>query len=209
MPAENPAEEERGYHHGDLRHALIAAAAELIEEQGLDAVSVRALARRLGVSPGAPFRHFQSRTALLTAVAEEAQDRLLEAVAQARRQALEGDPLSVFRSIGEGYLRWAFANPTHFQVISTRAVIDYDSPALRQRNDALRLTMSQLMESAASQGHLRPGDVENYILGARALAYGLARMHIDGQFASWGVDTDQALGASVEVLDQFIAAMRA
>jgi AcrR family transcriptional regulator len=208
MPAER-AEEDRGYHHGDLRHALVAAAVALIEEQGLEAVSVRALARRLGVSPGAPFRHFPSRTALLTAVAEEAQDRLMEAVALAQGQAPAADPLDVFRAIGEGFLRWAFSNPTHFQVISTRAVIDYDSPALRQRNDALRLTMSQLMESAASQGLLRPGDVGRYVLGARALAYGLARMHIDGQFASWGVDTEQALGESLAVLDQFIATIRA
>ena len=65
MPQESSA-----YHQGDLRQALIAAAIGLTEEQGLEAVSVRALARRIGVSPGAPFRHFQSRTALLTAVAE-------------------------------------------------------------------------------------------------------------------------------------------
>jgi hypothetical protein len=68
--------------------------------------------------------------------------------------------------------------------------------------------MSQLMESAAARGHLRPGDVGNYVLGARALAYGLARMHVDGQFSSWGVDSEHALVESLKVFDQFIAAMR-
>ena len=209
MTARKVAEDDRGYHHGDLRNALVAAAVELIEEQGLDAVSVRALARRLGVSPGAPFRHFTSRTALLTAVAVEAQDRLLEVVADARRHAPAGDPLAVFRTIGEGFLRWAFSNPTHFQVVSTRAVIDYDDPALRQRNDALRADMLQLMQAAAAQGCLRPGDVGQLVLGARALVYGLARMHIDGQFASWGVDSDGALRESMKVLDQYMASLRA
>jgi len=205
MPQESSA-----YHQGDLRQALIAAAIGLTEEQGLEAVSVRALARRIGVSPGAPFRHFQSRTALLTAVAEEAQDRLMEAVAQSLSlTGEEEDPLNKFRAIGEGFLRWAFANPTHFQVISTRAVIDYDSPALRQRNNALQQTMTHLMQSAATQGYLRSGDVGHYVLGARALAYGLARMHIDGQFDTWGVDADQALCVSMKVLDQFIATIRA
>ncbi|WP_342616654.1 TetR/AcrR family transcriptional regulator [Rhodoferax sp. GW822-FHT02A01] len=170
---------------------------------------MRALARRIGVSPGAPFRHFQSRTALLTAVAEEAQDRLMEAVKQTLKLASEDDPLNKFRAIGEGFLRWAFANPTHFQVISTRAVIDYDSPGLRQRNNELQQTMMHLMQSAADQGYLRPGDVAQYVLGARALAYGLARMRIDGQFDTWGVDAEQALCESMKVLDQFIKTIRA
>ena len=209
MPIKKAAEVERGYHHGDLRQALIAAAVGLIEDQGLEAISVRALARRIGVSPGAPFRHFQSRTALLTAVAEEAQDRLMMAVEQSLKGMPEDDPLNKFRAIGEGFLRWAFANPTHFQVISTRAVIDYDSPSLRQRNSELQHTMVHLMQSAADRGHLRPGDVAQYVLGARALAYGLARMHIDGQFDTWGVDAEQALNESMKVLDQFINAIRA
>src|SRR5260221_12179552 len=63
------------YHHGDLRRVLIDAALQLVGEGGADAVSVREAARRAGVSPGAPFRHFPSRDALMNAVAEEAQRR--------------------------------------------------------------------------------------------------------------------------------------
>jgi len=58
------------YHHGDLRRVLIDAALKLVGEGGADAVSVREAARRAGVSPGAPFRHFPSREALMSAVAE-------------------------------------------------------------------------------------------------------------------------------------------
>lgn len=65
----------RPYHHGDLRRVLIDAALQLAGEGGPDAVSVREAARRAGVSPGAPFRHFPSRDALMQAVAEEAQRR--------------------------------------------------------------------------------------------------------------------------------------
>src|SRR4051794_6351575 len=61
------------YHHGDLRRVLIDAALHLVGESGANAVSVREAARRAGVSPGAPFRHFPSRDALMNAVAEEAQ----------------------------------------------------------------------------------------------------------------------------------------
>jgi AcrR family transcriptional regulator len=63
------------YHHGDLRRVLIDAALKLVEEGGAEAVSVREAARRAGVSPGAPFRHFASRSQLIAAVAAEAQRR--------------------------------------------------------------------------------------------------------------------------------------
>src|ERR1700739_1845042 len=57
------------YHHGDLRSALVSAALELLEEGGETALSLRAVARRAGVSPAAPYRHYEDREALVSAVA--------------------------------------------------------------------------------------------------------------------------------------------
>jgi len=204
-----PKQSKPSYHHGDLRRALLDAAVQLIEEQGLEAVSVREVARRTGVSPGAPFRHFQNRTALLTAVAEVAQERLVHAVGESLGDAKNANPLQKFHAIGIGFLRWAFANPTHFQVISARAAIEFDRPTLRDRNDGLRATMSQLLTEAAAEGLLGPGEVSRHVLGGRALVYGLARMHIDGQFPSWGIDSANSLNESILVLDQFIASISA
>lgn len=198
------------YHHGDLRRALLDAAVQLIETAGVDAVSMRAVAKLAGVSPAAPFRHFATRTALLTAVAEEAMNRLGDAIALSLRGvAADANPLMKFRAIGLGFLHWAFANPTHFQVISTRALIDFEGSPLRQRNDVIRATMSDLMSEAAALGLLRPGDIGRHQLGARALVYGLARMYIDGQFPSWGLPGNDALDECVAIVDQFIASISA
>lgn len=197
------------YHHGDLRRALLDAAVQLIETHGVDAVSVRAVAKIAGVSPGAPFRHFASRTALLTAVAEEAMNRLAEAIALSLQAAADHNPLMQFRAIGVGFLRWAFANPTHFQVISTRALIDFEGSPLRLRNDMIRTRMTELMTEAAGTGLLRPGDVGHHQMAARALVYGLARMYIDGQFPSWGLDERDALKESIAIVDQFLASISA
>jgi AcrR family transcriptional regulator len=195
----------RRYHHGDLRQALVDAAVQLIEARGLDAVSVREVAKMAGVSPGAPFRHFTTRTALLTGVAEQAMDRLEGAIAQSLQAAADENPLMQLRAIGTGFLRWAFTNPTHFQVISARAVIDFEGSSLRRRNDVIRAKMSELMDQAAAVDLLRPGNVERYQLVARALVYGLSRMFIDGQFPSWDLDESAALEESVATLDQFVA----
>ena len=108
------------YHHGDLRRVLIDAALKLAEEGGPEAVSVREAARRAGVSPGAPFRHFDSRAALMTAVAEEAQRRFRAEIEAALKDAPARDPLLRFRALGLAYLRWAMKNPAHFEIISRR-----------------------------------------------------------------------------------------
>jgi AcrR family transcriptional regulator len=197
----------RGYHHGDLRQALLDAAVQLIEARGLDAVSVREVAKMVGVSAGAPFRHFHTRTALLTGVAEQAMDGLEGAIDRSLHAAAKENALMQLRAIGTGFLRWAFTNPTHFQVISARAVIDFEGSNLRRRNDVIRAKMSALINQASAAGLLRPGDVERYQVVLRALVYGLSRMFIDGQFPSWDLDEGAALEESIATLDQFVAAV--
>src|SRR5260370_8670028 len=91
-----PSPPPKPYHHGDLRRVLIGAALGLVEEGGVEAVSVREAARRAGVSPGAPFRHFPSRDALLTAVAVEAQRRFRGEIAAALSTAPADYPLPPF-----------------------------------------------------------------------------------------------------------------
>src|SRR6202011_5948381 len=112
-PARRPLLPPKPYHHGDLKRVLIDAALGLVEEGGAEAVSVREAARRAGVSPGAPFRHFPSRDALITAVAEEAQRRFRVEIEITLSGAPADDPLGRFRRIGLAYLRWAMRNPTH------------------------------------------------------------------------------------------------
>src|SRR5947208_16483570 len=99
----------RAYHHGDLRRVLVDEALRLVADGGPEAVNIREIARRAGVSPGAPFRHFPDRQALLAAVAEEAQRRFRAEIELALRDAPAEDPLGRFRGIGLGYLRWATA----------------------------------------------------------------------------------------------------
>lgn len=196
----------RRYHHGNLVEALVAATIEIIEERGVEHVSVREAAKRAGVSPGAPFRHFRSKTALMTAVAEQAMTRLTEAVAAARAHADSADPLAAFEAIGHGYLRWAMANPTHFAIISSRTLIDFpSSELLRDQNDALRRQMIDLLTQARERSQIAGDpDFDDLVLGARALVYGLARMAIDGHFPEWNV-TAPSSDAMHQALHLFIS----
>jgi AcrR family transcriptional regulator len=204
-PAPRRAPAARPYHHGDLRRALVDAAFELVGEGGAEAVSVREAARRAGVSPGAPFRHFESRDALLAAVAEEAQRRFWAEIDRALAKAPADDPLQQFRCLGLAFLNWAMRNPTHFEVISSRRFFDHDkSPAVSAGNAEVIGLTERILREAHVRGQLGTSDVKQVLIGGRALVYGFARMAIDGHFPRWGVAEAEVDRTAEAILDLFI-----
>lgn len=196
---------ERPYHHGDLRRVLVDAAFELVGEGGAGGLSVREAARRAGVSPGAPFRHFSSREDLLAAVAEEAQRRLGTEIDRALAAA-PADPLQRFRSVGLAYLRWAKRNPAHFEVISSRRLFDHDKSAAVSAGNAEVIGLTEaILRDAHASGQLGTSDLKQVLIGARALVYGYARMAIDGHFTRWGVAEGDIDRTAESVIDLFIS----
>ncbi|MGA7996613.1 MAG: TetR/AcrR family transcriptional regulator [Bradyrhizobium sp.] len=205
QPARRLSPPRKPYHHGDLRRGLIDAAILLAEEGGAGAVSVREAARRAGVSPGAPFRHFESRDALMTAVAEEAQRRFRAEIDAALAEAPAGDPLARFRKLGLAYLRWAMRNPAHFEIISSGRYFDHDQAAELSRDNAELIGLTgRLLADASAAGQLRSVDLKQVQLAGRALVYGFARMNIDGHLPRWGVAAADVERSAEAILDLFI-----
>jgi len=193
------------YHHGNLKEALVAATVRLIEEGGLENVSVREAAKRIGVSSGAPFRHFPTKTALLTAVAEQATRLLLDDMVEALSHDPTAGPLERFRALGAAYMRWVIAHPTQFEVVSNRRAIDFaGSDSLQPDNDKIRALMDGVLNDARECGLLRSGDLAAIALAARATAYGVARMYVDGHFAQWGVKNKDARRVFESTFDLFM-----
>ncbi|HLG84774.1 MAG TPA: TetR/AcrR family transcriptional regulator [Bradyrhizobium sp.] len=176
------------YHHGDLREALIAAALREAEQGGPEAISIKALAKQLGVSQPAPYRHFADREALLAAVAAEA-----------------------FRQFNEE-LREAVAKPSRRSKLSrfARAVLDF---GLR-RNGIFRLMFaSRVIACAADDSELHTAASESFALLVEALeapAVGLLRerqalkiwasLHGVVMLAEQGLFTGQVAGTTREEL---------
>jgi AcrR family transcriptional regulator len=192
------------YHHGHLREALIAAALKMVKEQGAERVSVREVAKRAGVTSGAPFRHFPSRTTLMTAVAEQAMRRFRDEIVRALEEVKSDAPLDRFRALGTAYMRWVVRNPAHFQVISNRTLIDFDgSESLRRDNAEVRDLMEQLLTEQRQRAPLLRDDIKAISFAARALAYGIARMYVDGHFPQWDIRADQVESAFKAAFDLF------
>lgn len=118
-----------GYHHGDLRTALILAGVELIAEKGFGGLSVAEAARRTGVSAAAPYRHFANREAFLLAIATEAGvvmgDQLTAALADV------ADPLAQIEAIAETYVRFVMAHRVGFDLVYAPELRESDDGELR------------------------------------------------------------------------------
>jgi len=191
------------YHHGYLRDALIEAAVQLAEEIGPEQVTMREAARRAGVSSAAPFRHFPTKKALMTAVAENAMRRMQAEIEANVAAAAGGDAMVRFRAFGRGYLQFVVRWPTYFRILSDRRLLDWSSE-LQAGSAALQGQMRDLLTEAADQGLLGKADLAAALLDARAVSYGIARTYVDGQMSTWGVPDAESVEAMYAVLDRYV-----
>src|SRR5246500_823116 len=104
------------YHHGDLRAACVSAALELLEEGGAAALSLRAVARRAGVSPAAPYRHYADREALVSAVAAVGYRELAERLAAAHPAPPTPEQLA---SVAIAHVQFALERPALSRIMFT------------------------------------------------------------------------------------------
>src|SRR6478752_291720 len=126
----------RGYHHGDLRNGLLEAARAILEEESLAALTLRAVARRAGVSHAAPYRLFPNHEALLVELSIEGFDELREAVAEgAKAQGNESDKIA---NIGAAYMRFVAQRPALARLMFGGQLPNRDQfPALGLKADAI------------------------------------------------------------------------
>jgi AcrR family transcriptional regulator len=170
----------RPYHHGNLRAALVDPALELVEREGAEALTLRAVARAAGVSPAAPYRHFTDKRALLAAVAEEGFRLLASALRGARDDG--ADARARFRARGLAYVGFATRHPSHFRVMFGRELADRSG--YRGLQDAAQAAFDALVEGvtdAQRAGAMREGDPRELGLTAWATMHGLAMLFLDGR----------------------------
>jgi AcrR family transcriptional regulator len=124
----------RGYHHGNLREALIQAALDLIAKKGPAGFTFADAARSAGVSPAAPYRHFRDRDALIADVAR----RGFELFAAHLDRAWDDgrpEPFGAFESVGRAYLAFARDEPAYYSAMFEAGLSFDGDPALRQAAD--------------------------------------------------------------------------
>jgi len=174
---------DRPYHHGHLRAALLDEAERTLREQGIDALSLRDLARQAGVSHAAPRRHFADRQALLDALAEAGFTRLGAEVSAAIDGAGK-DYQARLRAAATAYVHFATADAALLQLMFS----EKNSRTLPEPSVRLFATVSGLIDQGQQAGVLPPGDPDRLRLLLLATLQGVAALIISGGVAEGQAD---------------------
>lgn len=136
----------RGYHHGNLRQALIKAALELISEKGPGGFTFAEAARAAGVSPAAPYRHFRDRDALIADVAKEGFALFTQSLSKAWDDG-RPDPRTAFDRVGRAYLAFARREPAYFSAMFESGLSFAAFPEVRAEGDKAFSVLRQACET--------------------------------------------------------------
>lgn len=172
-----PASTRSGYHHGDLRATLVLAALEMLEAG--EPFSLRALARRAGVSTAAPYRHFADREALESALAVHGLRELMSELTTGQQAPLSAAEVV---ELAVGYVHFALRRPALFRLMFGQACDDQDDERVRAAgalHDYLEAVMAEVFPQS---------DPVSLATAGWSLAHGLAFLHLDGKLPN----TDQA-----------------
>jgi AcrR family transcriptional regulator len=191
------------YHHGNLRRALIDAAVSAIAKHGVDALNLRQLAARAGVTPGAPYHHFTDREELLAAIAEEGFGRL-GAELIARRDAAGAEASARLEALGRAYINFAISCPGYFRVMfhGDGKSSGPSAPGLR----AFHLLRDAVL-ACQEAGTAPAGDPSALVLTAWSAVHGFATLWVDGALPFEGMRPEQMAPELGRLLARMFAAL--
>lgn len=186
----------RSYHHGNLRSALLARAEETVRERGVPALSLRELAREIGVSHGAPRRHFSDRQALLDALAEEGFIRLGQDLDTAVRDA-EPECTAQLQAMARAYVRFATRHAALLELMYAGKHREGAESVHAAAERAFAVSL-EVISTAQESGELVPGDPEYLAQLALATLHGLTAMANSGMLGT--EELEAAVPGAVETL---------
>jgi AcrR family transcriptional regulator len=193
----------RGYHHGELRRTLLDVSIDVIDRRGVDALNLRELAARAGVSSGAPYHHFADREALLSALAEEGFG-YLEAAMIRERNAAADDASSRLAALGRAYVSFATTRRGYFRVMFRGDPRSADLVQARPRTFQI---LCAAIRDCQRSGVAPAGDWQPLVLTAWSTVHGLATLWIDGALPKRGLNAERLTPIVTTLVSSMFAAL--
>jgi AcrR family transcriptional regulator len=180
------------YHHGNLRLALLEAARVLMKESGIESLTLREVARRSGVSSGAPYHHFKDKADLIRELVSHGFQRL----DRASREALQGKttPHEKLQAIGITYIMYAVQYPDEFRLMFRP---EMGSP-LEDENPTCTPVFRVLLE-VIDEFHLGESDRNTAAISVWSLVHGLASLLVDGPLHSMTTNMETVHALAIQV----------
>jgi AcrR family transcriptional regulator len=188
---------------GGLADRLVDATEALLAEEGLPGLGLRAIARRAGVTHGAPLRHYESLAALLSEVARRGFVRLTEAVdEEAGAVAPAAGPRELLSACARAYLRCAVASPDLFALMFRPDMLDFEHPGLARDSRAAFEQLVRHVRSAQDRGWQTGRDTRRLAGALWSSMHGLALLWAQGAFPAVvpGTSLDEALATTLDLV---------
>jgi AcrR family transcriptional regulator len=183
------------YHHGDVPGALMEAAIKSIRINGVERLSLRALARDIGISQTAPYRHFKDKTHLLVKLAVEGFHILVANKLKKRTAAYSADNLI---EVGINYVQFAKHHPEHYKLMFGSSIENRrDHEELMESSHAAFQNIFEPVEEGIKVGFLINEDPEILAKSCWTTVHGIASLYIDGFFENVDYDFDEFLRLQV------------
>src|SRR3954470_23315384 len=176
--------EKRAYHHGDLERALVDAAVRVIQKDGVQALTLRGVGARVGVSRTALYRHFDGKEALLARVAAEGFKRFHAALSEAvaRAEAAAADPMP---AMAAAYAQFARSHPSHYQTMFSGVLTEGRRyPDLHQCGEAAFMVLVDAIRSGQARGRIGKRNPVELAEVIWALSHGIATLGMAKQLTT-------------------------
>jgi len=170
-------DDKKTYHHGDLKEALLKAAAQELETLGIEGFSLRKVAKRAGVSHAAPAHHFGDANGVLTALAAKGFTDFIKAM-----QDAEAETEDKVTGAGEGYIAFALANPALFRLIFSSSRPDFEDADLAQASFAAFSHLCEIVQRRVGYDPFQDEGAMQDALAVWSMAHGVADLLVSGQF---------------------------
>lgn len=188
------------YHHGQLRAALLKAGLKLLESDGIDAVTIRAVAREAGVAHSAPANHFKDRRTLLTGIATEIFKSRANTAVEILAPSDQGSARERLLLFARDWLDFGLAHPHQYRLIWRRDCLDPHDLALNEQMDRIYVPLVSLYAG------IMPGkatSAESQAIGLWSLLHGYLSMRLDGNLTE-GRDEVTGQARADAILDSWI-----
>lgn len=190
------------YYPGDLRGDLLNAAVEVIDEKGIAALSLREVARRVGVSHAAPAHHFGDKAGLFTALATDSFDQFALAMREAVIGVGESDALGRLDAAGIAYLEFALSNRSRFELMFRPEVLTTEDDEYIRAARQTSTLLHELVAASQAAGWAPERETDSVVLAMWGMVHGLSTLANQGNLAGWVTQEDR-LDAAIGAVQAF------